>query len=71
MPTNFHQKLIDLLKSDDRFRDEDGELITAAIRRSAGQLDHDLLIGLPFYNNEDENEFREVLESVLSLGDST
>ena len=29
------------------------------------------LIGLPFYNNEDENEFREALESVLSLGDST
>ena len=26
MPTNFHQKLIDLLKDDDRLRDEDGEL---------------------------------------------
>ncbi len=43
MPTNFHQKLIDLLKEDDRLRDEDGELITAAIHRRARQLDHDLI----------------------------
>ena len=27
------------------------------------------LIGVPFYNNQDENEFREALESVLSLPD--
>ena len=27
------------------------------------------LIGVPFYNNRDENEFRQALESVLSLGD--
>ena len=27
------------------------------------------LIGVPFYNNQDENDFREALESVLSLGD--
>ena len=27
------------------------------------------LIGVPFYNNRDENEFREALESVLSLPD--
>ena len=25
------------------------------------------LIGVPFYNNQDENDFREALESVLSL----
>ena len=25
MPTNFHQKLIDLLKTDERLLDEDGE----------------------------------------------
>ena len=43
MPTNFHQKLIDLLKDDDRLLDEDGELITAAIHRRARQLDHDLV----------------------------
>ena len=29
------------------------------------------LIGVPFYNNQDENEFRQALESVLSLGDDT
>ena len=29
------------------------------------------LIGVPFYNNRDERAFREALESVLSLGDST
>ena len=27
------------------------------------------LIGVPFYNNRDENEFREAFESVLALGD--
>ena len=43
MPTNFHQKLIDLLKEDDRLRDEDGELITAAVHSHARQLDHDLV----------------------------
>ena len=43
MPNNFHQKLIDLLKTDDGLLDEDGELITAAIHRRARQLDHDLV----------------------------
>ena len=43
MPTNFHQKLIDLLKTDDRLLDEGGELITAAIHSYARQLDHDLV----------------------------
>ena len=43
MPTNFHEKLINLLKDDDRLRDEEGELITAAIHRRARQLDHDLI----------------------------
>ena len=43
MPTNFHQKLIKLLKDDDRLLDEDGELITAAIHSYARQLDHDLV----------------------------
>ena len=43
MPTNFHQKLIDLLKTDDRFLDEGGELITAAIHGRARRLDHDLV----------------------------
>ena len=43
MPTNFHQKLIDLLKTDDSLLDEEGELITAAIHRRARQLDHELV----------------------------
>ena len=43
MPTNFHQKLIDLLKTDDRLLDDGDELITAAIHRRARQLDHDLV----------------------------
>ena len=43
MPTNFHQRLIDLLKTDDRLLDEGGELITAAIHSLARQLDHDLV----------------------------
>ena len=43
MSNNFHQKLIDLLKEDDTLRDEDGELITAAIHRRARQLDHGLV----------------------------
>ena len=43
MPTNFHQKLIDLLKTDNRLLDEEGELIAAAIHRRARQLDHDLV----------------------------
>ena len=43
MPNNFHQKLIDLLKTDDRLLDEEGELITAAIHRRARQLDYDLV----------------------------
>ena len=43
MPTNFHQKLIDLLKDDDLLLDEEGELITAAIHRRARRLDHDLV----------------------------
>ena len=43
MPTNIHQKLIDLLKEDDRLLDEDGEFLTAAIHRRTRQLNHDLI----------------------------
>ena len=43
MLTNFHKKLIDLLKTDDRLLDEGGELIAAATHRRARQLDHDLV----------------------------
>ncbi len=43
MPKNLHQKLIDLLKNDDRFLDEDGELNAGVIHRFARQLDRDLV----------------------------
>ena len=43
MPINFHQKLIDLLKTDERLLDEHGELITTLIHGYARQLDHDLV----------------------------
>ena len=61
MPTNFHQKLIKLLKEDDRLRDEEGELITATIHRRARQLDHDL-VRLLLSDNEIKAEFFEEID---------
>ena len=61
MPTNFHQKLIDLLKTDDRLLDEEGELITAAIHRRARQLDHDL-VRLLLSDEEIKAEFFEEID---------
>ena len=43
MPKNLHQKLIDLLKEDERLLDEEGELITATIHSLVRQLDRDLV----------------------------
>ncbi len=40
---SFHNKLIDLLKTDVRFVDDSGELITAAVTDRAWQIDHDLV----------------------------
>ena len=61
MPTNFLQKLIDLLKTDERLLDEDGELITAAIHRRARQLDHDL-VRLLLSDDEIKAEFFEEID---------
>ena len=61
MPTNFHQKLIELLKTDDRFRDEVGELITAAVHSRARQPDHDL-IRLLLSDDEIKAEFFEEID---------
>ena len=66
MPNNFHQKLIDLLKTDDRLLDEDGELITAAIHRRARQLDHDL-VRLLLSDDEIKAKFFEEIEWTLDL----
>ncbi len=43
MPSNFNQKLINLLKTDRRFVDDAEELIPAAVRNHAWQLDHGLI----------------------------
>ena len=43
MPENFHEKLIDLLKTDPRFVDGEGELIKAAVIDRAWKMDHGLV----------------------------
>ena len=43
MPENFHEKLIDLLKTDCRFVDGEGELIKAAVIDRAWKMDHGLV----------------------------
>ena len=43
MRQNLSNKLIDLLKTDARFVDDSGELITAAVTDRAQQIDHDLV----------------------------
>ena len=43
MPKPFHEKLIDLLKTDYRFVDEDGELVKAAVLDRAWKLDKNLV----------------------------
>ena len=43
MPKSFHEKLIDLLKTDFRFVDKEGELVKAAVTNRAWNIDHDLV----------------------------
>ena len=43
MPKPFHEKLINLLKTDPRFVDDEGELVKAAVTGRAWQMDHDLV----------------------------
>ncbi len=43
MPKHFHDKLINLLKTDRRFIDDEGELVKAAVIDRAWQIDHDLV----------------------------
>ena len=43
MSKRFHEKLIELLKTDPRFVDEEGELIKAAVMDRAWKIDHDLV----------------------------
>ena len=59
------------LRERDRWKEEFLEKITSQFegRRLEFNNKKYRLIGVPFYNNEDENEFRQALESVLSLPD--
>ena len=43
MPNHFHEKLINLLKTDPRFIDDKGQLIKAAVMDRAWKIDHDLV----------------------------
>ena len=43
MPKHFHGKLINLLKTDPRFVDDEGELVKAAVMDRAWKIDHDLV----------------------------
>ena len=43
MPKNFNEKLIELLKTDARFIDEEGELVKAAVTDRAWKIDQDLV----------------------------
>ena len=43
MPKHFHEKLTNLLKTDPRFVDDQGELVKAAVIDRAWRIDHDLV----------------------------
>ena len=43
MPENFHEKLINRLKTDPRFVDDEGELVKAAVIDRAWKMDHGLV----------------------------
>ena len=43
MPNCFHEKLTNLLKTDPRFVDDEGELVKAAVMDRAWKMDHDLV----------------------------
>ena len=43
MPKHFHEKLTNLLKTDPRFVDDEGELVKAAVVDRAWKIDHDLV----------------------------
>ena len=61
------------LKEHDRWKEKFLAEITSEFEGRRLQFNNEKyrLIGVPFYNNRDENEFKEALESVLSLEDAT
>ncbi len=60
MPKHFHEKLINLLKTDRRFIDDEGERVKAVVMDRAWKIDHDLVrlllrdsaVNLTFNNNK-------------------
>jgi adenine-specific DNA-methyltransferase len=58
---SFHAKLIDLLKTDHRFVDEEGELIIAAVQDRAWKIDHNL-VKLLLSDKEIKTKFFEEIE---------
>src|SRR5581483_2298466 len=58
---SFHAKLIDLLKTDPRFVDDDGELVLAAVQDAAWKIDH-ALVKLLLSNKEIKAKFFDEIE---------
>lgn len=57
----FHTRLIDLLKTDPRFVDDDGELVIAAVQDRAWQIDH-ALVRLLLADSDVKAKFFEEIE---------
>jgi len=58
---SFNSKLIDLLKTDNRFVDDEGELLIAAVQDRAWKIDHDL-VKLLLSDKEIKSEFFDEIE---------
>jgi adenine-specific DNA-methyltransferase len=58
---SFNSELIDLLKTDPRFVDDEGELILAAVQDHAWKMDHDL-VKLLLSNREIKAKFFDEIE---------
>ena len=61
MPNNFNEKLIDLLKTDHRFVDDEGELIKPAVIDRAWKIDQNL-VGLLLKNPDIKTKFFNEIE---------
>ena len=61
MPKNFNEKMIELLKTDVRFIDEEGELVKAAVIDRAWKIDHDL-VGLLLGDADIKTKFFDEIE---------
>ena len=61
MPNHFHEKLINLLKTDPRFVDGEGELVKAAVINHARKIDHDL-VRLLLPNPDIKSQFFDEIE---------